>query len=697
MTSREYTILIVDDSIEDRATYCRYLSSKLMVSYQIIETKSGESGLEQMSSIQPDLILLDYLLPDCNGLEFIQKLKQIAKLPPIIMLTEEGNVGVAVKAMKNGVEDYLIKGQLTPEILAASVRNALQQNDLQDLSTKSFQQQQLIAETALQIRKSLDLSEILDIAVREVQLLLNCDRVIIYQFDPDMIGKVVAESIQPGWTKSLGKVIFDNYFRDDGAVRYKQGKSLVVNNIHEWGISPCLIELLEKFQIKAQIISPLLLASSPEEKDSRLWGLLIAHQCNDYRSWEIDEVELLDKLAVQLAIPLQQAELVSSLQRELDTRKRLETELAQRVQVLEASEDYILLTDTKGQVIWHNPQMKEIVSSAETADLTQPSIAQYYPQWALNIIQEQGIPTAISKGTWLGETALLTCDDQEIPVSQLIIAHKSSNGKVEFISTVMRDLSLQKETEKSLEEKALKLKWLNQELLKITSLLKKRNQELDRFAYVTSHDLKAPLRAIANLATWLSEDLTGQIPDENQQQLQLMQSRIKRMDGLIQGLLTYSRVGRAKTTVRDVEVRDIVRDAINSVDPPPEFEIIVAPNLPKLRTEAVLLEQVFSNLISNAVKYHDQLNGKITVSVTESVTEQAEFYEFAVADNGIGIEPQYQDRIFTIFQTLQARDTIESTGIGLSIVKKIVEGQGGEIRVESELGKGSTFYFTWHK
>jgi signal transduction histidine kinase len=524
MTSREYTILIVDDSIEDRATYCRYLSSKLMVSYQIIETESGESGLEQTSSIQPDLILLDYLLPDCNGLEFIQKLKQIAKLPPIIMLTEEGNVGIAVKAMKNGVEDYLIKGQLTPEILAASVRNVLQQNDLQDLSTKSFQQQQLIAETALRIRKSLDLSEI-------------------------------------------------------------------------------------------------------------------------------------------------------------------------RVQILEASEDYIVLTDTKGQVIWHNPQMKEVVSIAKTADLTQLSIAQYHPPWALNIIQEQGIPTAISKGTWLGETALLTYDDQEIPVSQLIIVHKSFNGKVEFISTVMRDLSLQKKTEKSLEEKALELKWLNQELLKITSLLKKRNQELDRFAYVTSHDLKAPLRAIANLATWLSEDLTGQIPDENQQQLQLMQSRVKRMDGLIQGLLTYSRVGRAKTTVRDVEVRDIVRSAIDSVNPPPEFEIIVALDLPKLRTEAVLLEQVFSNLISNAVKYHDQLNGKITVSVTE----QAKFYEFAVADNGIGIEPQYQDRIFTIFQTLQARDTIESTGIGLSIVKKIVEGQGGEVRVESELGKGSTFYFTWHK
>ena len=205
--------------------------------------------------------------------------------------------------------------------------------------------------------------------------------------------------------------------------------------------------------------------------------------------------------------------------------------------------------------------------------------------------------------------------------------------------------------------------------------------------------LKPPLRAIANLATWLSEDLEGQIPAENQKQLELMQSRVKRMDNLIQGLLEYSRVDRKNTPVQTVNVGELVHEAIDLLSPPAEFKIFVAPDLPILTTEALPLQQVFSNLISNAIKYHPHKSGKITISVQE----QEEFYEFAVADDGLGIEPQYHERIFTIFQTLQARDTIESTGIGLSIVKKIVEGQEGKIWVESQLGEGATFYFTWSK
>ena len=229
--------------------------------------------------------------------------------------------------------------------------------------------------------------------------------------------------------------------------------------------------------------------------------------------------------------------------------------------------------------------------------------------------------------------------------------------------------------------------------IKQAELLGNLRQELDNFAYVTSHDLKAPLRAIANLASWLSEDLEGQIPEENQRQLQLMQSRVQRMDGLIQGLLEYSRVGRRETPVKTVNVADLVKEAIDSLSPPPEFEIVVAPNMPTLTTKPVLLQQVFFNLISNAIKYHPQNSGKIIISVKE----QDNFYKFGVSDDGLGIEPQYHDRIFTIFQTLQPRDTIESTGIGLSIVKKIVEGQGGKVRVESKLGEGASFYFTWQK
>ncbi|GAB4537071.1 MAG: hypothetical protein Tsb0014_25470 [Pleurocapsa sp.] len=695
MTSRQHTILIIDDCGEDREMYRRYLSREVVFKYQIIEAESGEEGLEQLASIPVDLILLDYLLPDLDGLEFIEELKAKAdKMPPVIMLTGEGSEAIAVEAMKSGVKDYLVKGNLTSDILINSVKNALQQEYLESLLIKKTQQQQLIAETSLRIRQSLDLDKILDTAVREVQVLLNCDRVVIYRFAPDLSGDIVAESVKCGWQKSLGKKVIDTCFQEQGAAKYKRGETWAVNNIYTSELSECHIQLLEEFQVKANAVVPILLTpSSLPLNRPNLWGLLIAHQCNAPRHWQTDEVELLDKLAVQLAIAIQQGELLSNLKQELEYRQKLEAELERLVQVLEASEDYIGLSTVQGQIIWNNPRIKQVFGLGNDSDLSQLSIADYHPDWALKIVREQGIPTAIAQGSWLGETALLTYDGQEIPVSQLILAHKSPSGKIEYVSTAMRDLTAQKQAEKSLKERAAELEWLNQELVRITSLLRKRNQELDNFAYVTSHDLKAPLRAIANLATWLSEDLEGQIPEENQQQLRLMQSRVKRMDGLIQGLLEYSRVGRKSTPIKKINVRDLVNDAIDSLSPPPGFEIVVADNMPMLETEALLLQQVFSNLISNAIKYHPQDSGKIIISVEE----QEEFYEFSVADDGLGIDPKYHDRIFTIFQTLQPRDTIESTGIGLSIVKKIVEGQGGKIRVESQLGQGATFYFTWRK
>ena len=693
MNTHQYTILIVDDSVEDRETYRRYLTKEFVDQYKIIEVESGEEGLEKFDSIQPDIILLDYLLPDLDGLEFIGELKARAvETPPIIMLTGQGNELIAVEAMKSGVKDYLIKNKLTAEILTASIKNVLQQNYLQSWLTKNTRQQRLIAEIALHIRQSLDLSKILDTAVRDVQMLLDCDRVIIYKFLPDMSGDVVAESVKPGWTKSLGDNIVDICFPAGGTHRYKRGESLVIRNIYESGICERHQQLLEKYQVKSHVVTPILLYPTSSDK-YYLWGLMITHQCNSPRNWETNEVELLDKLGVQLSIGIQQAELIENLKCELNTRKQLETDLARRVQVLEASEDYIGLADNQGRVIWNNPCMKQLLGVEDATDVTRLSVSDYHPDWALKIIQEEGIPTAIKEGSWLKETALLTKSGMEIPVSQLIIAHKSPEGKVEYISTVMRDLTSQKKAEKSLQKRAKELEWVNQELFKTTSLLKKRNQELDRFAYVTSHDLKAPLRAIANLATWLGEDLEGQIPEENQQQLQLMQSRVKRMDGLIQGLLEYSRIGRKTTPEKIVNVGDVVSDVIDSLSPPPGFEIVIAANMPTLKTESMLLEQVFSNLIGNAIKYHPHQKGKISISVAD----RDEFYQFGVSDDGLGIDPQYHDRIFTIFQTLQARDTIESTGIGLSIVKKIVEGQGGRVWVESQLGTGATFYFTWQK
>jgi PAS domain S-box-containing protein len=255
------------------------------------------------------------------------------------------------------------------------------------------------------------------------------------------------------------------------------------------------------------------------------------------------------------------------------------------------------------------------------------------------------------------------------------------------------DIDALKQAELQLQQQAQELSQLNASLTQTTSQLAKRNQELDRFAYVVSHDLKAPLRAIANLSQWIEEDLSGQLPEESQHHMELLRKRVRRMESLIDGLLEYSRVGRTEIATETVDVGKLLGDIVDSLAPPPTFTIQVQPQMPTLVAKRLLLSQVFSNLISNAIKHHHRPDGRIEISAAE----KGDYYEFTVADDGPGIASQHHEKIFGIFQTLKGRDIKESTGIGLSIVRKIIETEGGEIVLESELGMGATFRFTWLK
>lgn len=217
-----------------------------------------------------------------------------------------------------------------------------------------------------------------------------------------------------------------------------------------------------------------------------------------------------------------------------------------------------------------------------------------------------------------------------------------------------------------------------------------KNKELDQFAYIVSHDLKAPLRGIINITKWMEEDHSENMDPEIEKHLELIKGRAFRLENMINGLLEYARIGRVKKNLEDVNVENLIVDLIDFLIPR-TFEVELKGDFPQLKTEKLRLEQVFSNIISNAVKYSDKVNGKIIISSKQA----GDFYEFSVFDNGPGIQEEYFEKIFMIFQTLRERDAFESTGVGLAIVKKIIDDQKATIYVESEIGKGTTFIFTW--
>jgi PAS domain S-box-containing protein len=223
--------------------------------------------------------------------------------------------------------------------------------------------------------------------------------------------------------------------------------------------------------------------------------------------------------------------------------------------------------------------------------------------------------------------------------------------------------------------------------------LEQRNRDLDSFVYIVSHDLKASLRAVANLSTWIEEDLKAVLTTANQAQMSLLRSRVNRMRSTIDGPIDYARVGGTNDRHEPVVVAQLLDEVIDSLAPPPTFKITIAPHLPTLSTKRLLLSQVFANLIGNGIKHHNRLDGSLHIGIVEC----QDCYEFAIADDGAGIPPEQQDRVFEIFQAVNPQKRDDSTGIGLAIVKKIIEAEGGTIRLESALSKGKTFYFTWPK
>lgn len=333
----------------------------------------------------------------------------------------------------------------------------------------------------------------------------------------------------------------------------------------------------------------------------------------------------------------------------------------------------VIVKDRMHRFVLLNDAFCKLVDK-KPGQLTGKTDYEFFPSAEANEYFEKDEETFISNKPRIYEEELVDASGE----THIILTNKTpfNVGENKYIVAIINDITAIRKSESK--------------ILEFNRSLTKTNKELDQFAYIVSHDLKAPLRAISSLSEWIEEDLGENIEPELKNKMDLLRGRVHRMENLINGILEYSRIGRQKIEAENVNLNKLLPDLIDSISPPENIEVRINGELPSIRTKRIHIEQVFSNLINNAIKYNDKPNGIVDIS---GIRKNG-VYEFSVADNGPGIDKEYQDKVFVIFQRLEARDQVEGTGIGLSLVKKIIEESGGTIKLESEPGKGAKFIFT---
>jgi PAS domain S-box-containing protein len=341
--------------------------------------------------------------------------------------------------------------------------------------------------------------------------------------------------------------------------------------------------------------------------------------------------------------------------------------------------DLILVKDTASRFLALNPALAHLMGSSTPDTLLGRTDFDFYPHEIAQQYYALEQEVLITGHPLVNQEELHRDPDTDADRWFLAtkIPFRDQQGVIRGLVGISRDITEHKRLEEELRERTAKLE--------VT------NKELQSFAYIVSHDLKAPLRAIAKLAQWLVEDYAGAFDAKGNEMVDLLVGRVQRMDNLIDGILEYSRIGRIVGQNEAIDLNRLLPEVIDSLLPPSAIHIAITPDLPILMGDKTRITQVFQNLIGNAIKFMDQPQGHIAVNCADD----GAFWRFSVTDNGPGIDPKYHDKIFQIFQTLKPRDELESTGIGLSIVKKIVEFYGGRIWVESTVGQGSSFIFTY--
>ncbi len=648
--------------LEDSALDAERVTAQLAESgltCKILRVQTQSDFLQALQSDSFDFILSDYVLSDFNepnfdGLAALKLVRSMSSEIPFLFVTGSLGEELAIETIKLGATDYVLKHRLNrlDTVVLRALREAKERNERKR------------AEEAL--RKS---EETARRQLAELEAVYSAVPVGLGFLDTDLrfvrVNECLAEINGVPVSEHIGRT---------------------------------LSEVLPPGPNEGDTVEPLywqVLQSRLPLVNHEAQGTTRA-QPGVQRDWLLNYYPLLDRDDQVLGLNV--------MVQEITEHKRSEEALKnsqERLKLaLEASQLGMWYWDLERDVLSWDKQCKALFGlSPETQMSYQVFLEALHPEDRKRV--DQAVNQSIHDQTRYNiEYRTLWLDDSVHWIAARGHCTYDDAGRAIWMMGVALDITERKRSEAALLEseeryrqRVKELDRLTHELSRMTDHLERRNSELDQFAYAVSHDLKAPLRAINNLSTWIEEDLQDKLDEETASQMALLRKRVCRMEQMIDGLLDYSRVGRMAMVPEQVVVRELLTEVIDALSPPSSFTIELSSDLPVLMTERLWLQQVFSNLIGNAIKHHDRLEGHIWVDVQE----KGKFYQFAVSDDGPGIDPAYHQKVFVIFQTLQARDKTESTGIGLSLVKSIVENKGGTMQIESTQNRGTTFLFSWPK
>ncbi|PSB27724.1 hybrid sensor histidine kinase/response regulator [Chlorogloea sp. CCALA 695] len=556
------------------------------------------------------------------------------------------------------------------EQLQIALKN-LEGAEAEEVLRQQTERERLVVKIAQRIRQSLNLEEILNTTVSEVRQFLQADRVFIYRFEPDWGGLVVVESVSDDWKPILGSRLKDPTFVESYVQPYKQGRIQATEDIYAGELTPCYVDFLAEFQVRAALIVPIL-------QGEQLWGLLEANQCSSPRQWQQLEINLLKQLATQVAIAIQQSTLFEQIQTELNERKQAEQTIREQAALLNVATDAIFVCDLKNKILFWNKGAERLYGW----------MAQEAEGNRINELMDQNIAVKLEDvhnvlaegGSWQGELDQVTKEGKEVIVFSRWTLVRDQEQRPKSLLVVNTNIT---------EKKQLEVQFLRAQRL----------ESLGTLASGMAHDLNNVLTPIL-MSVQL---LLLKFPDlSTQQLLETLEINVKRGAGLVKQVLSFARGVEGERMTLQVQHLILEIEQIAKQTFPKSIEVYtdVPSDLWTVSGNATHLHQVLMNLCVNA---RDAMPNGGTLSISaENLfidTHYAQMYLEAqagnyivitISDTGMGITPENLERIFEPFFT--TKEFGEGTGLGLSTVMGIVKNHGGFVDVTSQVGKGTQFH-----